>query len=288
MILLRPWWLIALPLVALAAWLLMRRGPDAGGWQRVLSPTMLAGLQALGQVRAASPWLRLLPVAGAAALVVALAGPAVPRDDAPVFAQNDAVVIAIDMSASVTRKGLPAAKAAAAQVMAGLPGRPVGLILYAAEAYAASAPTADPRVLESLIAVLDDKTMPDRGSSPAAALGMAGQMLAGLSRADLVLISDGGGVDGAAQAEARRLAEAGVRTRAIWVEGDPAADSAALSQIAPDGVAPARDAGRVVAALGRSGVDRDPAMLALQYRDLGPFIAALALIPLLWQFRRQA
>lgn len=288
MILLRPWWLMALPLIVVAALALARRGPDAGGWQKVLSPAMLAGLQALGRVSAAPRWLRLLPLAGAAALALGLAGPALPRPDAPVFAQNDAVIVAIDMSASVTRKGLPQARAAAAQVMAGLPGRPVGLILYAAEAYVASAPTADPRVLESLIAVLDDKTMPDKGSSPAAALGMAGKMLAGLSRADLVLISDGGGVDGAAQAEAGRLAEAGVRIHALAVEGDPVADAGALSRLAPDGVLPAGDAGRVVAALGRAGVDRDPAMLALQYRDLGPLFAALALIPLLWPFRRQA
>lgn len=288
MILLRPWWLVALPFLVLAAVALLRRGPDAGGWQRVLSPAMLAGLQALGQVAAAPRALRLLPLAGAGALVLGLAGPALPRPDAPVFAQSDAVVIAIDMSASVTRGGLPQAQAAAAQIMAGLPGRPIGLILYAAEAYVAAAPTADPRVLESLIAVLDDKTMPDKGSSPAAALGMAGQMLAGLSRADLVLISDGGGIDARAEAEAQRLAQAGIRIRAIQVAGDPAPDAAALARIAPQGVVAAAQAADLVARLGRSGVGRDPAMRALQYRDLGPFLAALALIPLLWQFRRQA
>ena len=288
MILLRPWWLLALPLLALIGWALRRRGPDAGGWQAVLSPQMLAGLAALGQVQAAPRWLRLLPLAGAGALVLGLAGPALPRPDAPVFAQNDAVVIAMDLSASVVRGGLADAQAAAAQVMAGLPGRPVGLILYAGEAYGAAAPTADPRVLESLIAVLDDRTMPDKSSQPAAALALAGQMLAGLARADLVLISDGGGVDALAEAEARRLSGAGVRIHALAVPGDPVADGAALARIAPQGVTPASQAASIGRALARSGVDRDPAMRALQYRDLGPLLAGLALIPLLWQFRRQA
>ncbi|SMO43235.1 VWA domain-containing protein [Paracoccus laeviglucosivorans] len=287
MILLRPWWLLALPVLALAAWALWRRGPDAGGWQGVLSPAMLAGLAALGQVRAAPGWLRLLPLGGALALVLGLSGPALPRGDAPVFAQNDAVVIALDMSGSVVRGGLADAQAGAAQIMAGLPGRPVGLILYAGEAYSAAAPTADPRVLESLLSVLDAETMPDRSSSPSAALALAGQMLTGLQRADLVVISDGGGVDAATVAEAQRLRDAGVRVQALSVTGDPPGDAAALSRIA-DRVAPATAPGPVVAALSRSAVDRDPAMVALQHRDLGPWIAAFALIPLLWQFRRQA
>ncbi|MDQ7774444.1 vWA domain-containing protein [Paracoccus aminovorans] len=287
MILLRPWWLAVLPLLVLAAWLRWRRGPDAGGWQAVLAPPMLAGLAALGLIRAAPGWLRLLPWAGGLALALGLAGPAVPRADAPVFAQSDAVVIAMDLSDSVLRGGLADAQAGAAQVMAALPGRPVGLILYAGEAYTAAAPTADPRVLESLLAVLDRDTMPGKSSNPAAALALAGQMLAGLARGDLVLISDGGGVDAAAEAEAQRLRAAGVQVQALSVAGDPAADAGALTRIARR-VVPATAPGPVVAALARSALGDDPAMRALQYRDLGPWIAALALLPLLWQFRRQA
>ena len=287
MILLRPWWLLAVPLLGLAAWVMWRRGPDAGGWQSVLSPQMLAGLAALGQVRAAPGWLRLLPFLGAAALAVGLSGPALPRGDAPVFAQSDAVVIALDMSGSVTRGGLADAQAGAAQIMASLPGRPVGLILYAGEAYGASAPTADPRVLESLLSVLDAETMPDKSSSPSAALALAGKMLAGLAHADLVVISDGGGIDAAAEAEAQRLREAGVRVQALSVTGNPVADATALARIA-ERVVPATQPGPVVATLSRSTVERDPAMVALQYQDLGPLFALLALIPLLWQFRRQA
>lgn len=288
MMLLRPWWLLALPVLAALAVLSWRRGPEAGGWQAVLSPTMLAGLAALGQVQPAPRWQRLLPWLGAVVLALGLSGPAVPRSDAPVFAQEDAVVLAIDLSASVVRGGLEDAKAAAAQVMAALPGRPVGLVLYAGEAYVAAAPTADPRVLESLIAVLDADTMPDKSSRPADALAQAGKLLAGLKRADLVLISDGGGVDAAAEAEARKLQAAGVQIRALSVSGDPPADGAALARIAPQGVYPARDAGRAAAALRRASVDHDPALRALRYRDLGPWIAALALLPLLMRFRRQA
>lgn len=289
MILLRPLWLLALPALAVLALAIWRRGPDAGGWQAVLPVHMRAGLAALGQLGAGAGPLRFLPLAGAAALVAGLAGPAMPRPDTPVLAQSDAVVIAMDMSPSVARgAALQDAQAGAAGLLAGLAGRPVGLILYAGEAYAVAAPTGDPATLETQIAVLDPDTMPDEGSRPAAALALAGQMLRGLRRADLVLVSDGGGFDRAALAEAGRLRDAGVRISALTVAGDPPSDGAALRALADGPVARFDDLGPVLRALAASGVTRDPAMRALQYRDLGPWLVALALICLLPQFRRLA
>ncbi len=289
MILLRPLWLLALPALALLALAIWRRGPDAGGWQAVLPVQMRAGLMALGWLGAGADRLRLLPPAGAAALALGLAGPAVPRSDAPVFAQSDAVVIAMDMSPSVARSpALKDAQAAAAWLLAQLAGRPAGLILYAGEAYAVAAPTADPATLETQIAVLDDKTMPDEGSRPAAALAMAGQMLRGVRRADLVLISDGGGFDQATLAEAARLRAAGIRISALTIAGDPPSDIGPLQGIADGPVARFDDIGPVARALASSGLECDPALRALQYRDLGPWLAALALLALLPQFRRRA
>lgn len=289
MILLRPLWLLALPALALLALAIWRRGPDAGGWQAVLPPHMRAGLAALGQLGVGAGWMRFLPLAGGAVLAVGLAGPAIRRSDAPVFAQSDAVVIAIDMSPSVARgPALQDAQAAAAGLLTQLAGRPVGLILYAGEAYAVAAPTDDPATLETQISVLDAETMPDEGSRPAAAMAMAGQLLQGLKRADLVLISDGGGVDQAAQAEATRLRDAEIRISALTVSGDPPSDPQALRIVAGGPIARFDDLGPVVRALSSTGLERDPAMRSLQYRDLGPWLALLALLSLLPQFRRQA
>lgn len=293
MILLRPYWLLALLALAALFVLRWRRGPDAGGWEAVLSPVMLAGLATLGQLgtggKGAARLLPYAPIAGAAALVVGLAGPAVPRADAPVFAQSDAVVIAIDMSPSVAEgPALEDAQAAAAGLLGALAGRPVGLILYAGEAYSVAAPTADPATLESQIAVLSPETMPDESSRPAAAMAMAGQMLAGLKRADLVLISDGGGIDDAALAEAARLQAAGVRISALSVAGNPASDLSRLALVADGAVSGHEAPAPVVRALAGSGRERDAAMTALQYRDLGPFFVLFALLGLLPQLRRQA
>ncbi|SIQ90062.1 Ca-activated chloride channel family protein [Paracoccus thiocyanatus] len=289
MILLRPWWLLALPVLAGIALAIRRRGPDAGGWQAVMPPHMLAGLAALGQLGTGAGWPRMLPLAAAAALALGLAGPAVPRPDSPVLAQADAVVIAIDMSPSVAQgPALADAQAAAAGLLARLAGRPVGLILFAGEAYAVAAPTGDPATLQTQIAVLDAETMPDQGSRPAAALALAGQMLRGTARADLVLISDGGGIDGAARAEAGRLAAAGIGISALTVRGNPPGRVQDLAGIASGPVVPADQPAALAQALAASGLARDPALRALRYRDLGPWSALLALALLLPRFRRQA
>lgn len=293
--LLRPWWLLAwLPLAGLVA-LHLTRLPDAGGWERVMGRDMLRAMQSLGHLGGRRPlWMRLLAPGALAALILGLAGPALPRTDAPVLAQADAVVLAVDLSPSVARgAGLDQARMAAAGLAQALSGRPVGLVLFGGEAFTASAPTLDIATLQTQIGVLDAETMPGQGSRPAAAIGMAAQMLAGLPRADLVLISDGGGVDRQAVAEADRLEAQGVRLWALRLDGRapgaPAAPGDALDRLVRGGAVMGWDDTDALAArLARSGGStRDPVLRALQYRDLGPWLAMLALPPLLVMLRRQ-
>lgn len=295
LIVLRPWWLLAwLPLAGLML-VRARRLPDAGGWERVMGRDMLGAMQALGHLGGRQPlWQRLLAPVTLALLIAAMAGPALPRTDAPVLAQADAVVLAVDLSPSVAQgAGLDQARLAAAGLSQALSGRPLGLVLYGGEAFTASAPTLDVGTLQTQIGVLDADTMPGKGSRPAAAIGMAAQMLAGLPRADLVLISDGGGVDAQAVAEADRLAAKGVRLWVLRLTGR-AADASAPPDDALDGlvrggeVFPWDATDRLADRLARSGGSvRDPILQALHYRDLGPFLAMLALLPLLVMLRRR-
>ncbi|MBP2150935.1 VWA domain-containing protein [Xanthobacter flavus] len=286
-LLLRPWWLAALPLLAALAFWLWRRGPVAGGWGRVMPPTMLAAMRALGHLRRDDAGASLMPVAAAALVGLGLAGPAIPRADAPQLAGAGAVLVAVGLSPGVAGATLADAQAAAAGIMAAAAGRPVGLILYSDEAYDVAAPTGDPAVLESLIAVLGPDTMPSSGARPAAALRLARRMLEGMPDADLVLISDGSGIDAAARTEAARLATGGIRlfTLGLGVGSDKATSLEALGVAS----APARAPGPVIDRLsGSAALARDGRAAGLAFEDLGPLVAALALVPFLALFRRRA
>jgi len=291
LVLLRPWWLAAIPLLAVIAFWRWRRGVDAGGWERVMPPAMLVAMQTLGHLRGTGVRSGIAPLAAAGLMSLGLCGPAVPRADAPLIAGDGAILIAIDMSPSVAKSpAIADAQAAAAEVLAAAGGRPVGLLLYSGEAFDVAAPTADPATLESQIAVLGADTMPSGGSRPATAIALARQMLQGSRDADLVLISDGGGIDDAAHMEAERLVGDGTRLSVLILAGAAGgpidADAlAALGSIA----APARAPAPVLRHLSRAGtLDRDPTLSALAFHDLGPFTAALAAIPLLGLFRRRA
>jgi len=291
LVLLRPWWLAALPLLlALALWQWWR-GPTAGGWERVMPPAMLAAMRALGHFGGGTGRSGFAALAAAALISLGLGGPAVPRIDAPLLAGSGAILIAIDMSPSVAESpALADAQAAAADILTAVNGRPVGLLLYSGEAYDIAAPTADPATLESQIAVLGRDTMPEGGSRPAAALALARQMLRESRGADLVLISDGGGTDDATRAEAERLAGDGVRLSVLSLTGavGGTTDIATLEALGTAS-APARAPEPVLRRLSRSGaLQRDPALAALEFRDLGPLIAALAALPLISLFRRRA
>ncbi|QIB33687.1 vWA domain-containing protein [Ancylobacter pratisalsi] len=291
LVLLRPWWLAALPLLlALAIWQ-WRRGPHAGGWSRVMPPAMFAAMRALGHLQAGTRGQSVALLASATLLSLGLCGPAVPRADAPVLAGSGAILIALDMSPSVAESpALADAQAAAADLLTAAAGRPVGMLLYSGEAYEVAAPTADPATLESQIAVLGRDTMPGSGSRPASALALARRMLHASRDADLVLISDGGGVDDAARAEAERLAGDGVRLSVLTLTGPAggSADAAALEALGSL-AAPARTPSAVLRRLSQRGtLARDPALSTLAFLDLGPYLAALAGLPLLSLFRRRA
>ena len=78
LVLLRPWWLLALvPVAALALWLWRHRA--AGEWAAVIDPPLLAAMRRLGHLHAGAPDAApFLACAASALLALALAGPADP------------------------------------------------------------------------------------------------------------------------------------------------------------------------------------------------------------------
>lgn len=299
--LLRPYWLLAVPLVALLAWHAHRRRGALASWGRILDPKLVPALEALGHVTSTRRGLRVLLLAATAALaVLALTGPATRKDQAPAFRNLDTVFLVVDLSDSMTRGGaLDDLQAAAAHVLSDSSGRPVALLVFAADAYLASAPTEDPATLETIVSVLDAETMPDAGSRPDRALRLVREMLARAEkrRTDVLLISDGGGVNAETLHEAELLHGLGARVSAIYVAptartyGMPAPRRDALDDLARRGgglLADAGESGRVVALLRESSSAAISAdMAALTFEDHGRLVLLLALVPALLLFRRR-
>ena len=98
---LRPLWLLALPAVALLVIGLLHAKRSSRSWAAVcdapLLPFVLAG-QREAPRRSLAPWL--VGIAGSL-LVIALAGPTWERLPQPVFRDQSALVIALDLSRSM-------------------------------------------------------------------------------------------------------------------------------------------------------------------------------------------
>ena len=302
LILLRPLWLVGIPAALFLGALAARSAHGLAAWQRITDPALLAALRARGQVteptRDPAPWL----LAMAAALVAAgLSGPATRDRDAPILRNLDAVMILLDLSPSVTEGGgLDDAQAAVSRLIDTHGTRPVALGVYTSESFLVSVPTEDPAALQTVVAVADAQTMPLGGSRPDRALTMARQVLsdAAAARPDVVLISDGGGVGPEALDLARRMAAEGLRVSTIFVGpegapyGMPPVTPEALEDLARAG------GGIMTAATDLSGLEAflderrgdgatDPALRNLRYADHGPWLLAVALLPLALLFRRR-
>ncbi len=303
LILLRPWWLLVLPLTLLAA-IWMRRRRLAGAWAGVIEPALMPALRRLGLLSDGrrDPAV-VLPFATAALLALALSGPAMPRQGAVEYRALDPLVLALDLSPSVVAdpRALADAQASAATLLQLANGRPVGMMVYAADAYLASAPTSDADNLSGLIAVLARDTMPVAGSRPDIALSMARDLFGGrngpgIGGADLVLISDGGGTGPRAVEEAARLATDGARVWALTLpraaEGAPPPNPDALAQLARAGGGDAFAMDEASALMDRIAASRTIRLaredIAGQgFRDFGPFLLPLAMLAMLPLFRRR-
>lgn len=302
LVLLRPFWLAAVPAALLLSVVSARRADGGAKWRRLIDPALMPALHRLGRVtegrRGPRPWLL-----GAAAcfLTLALAGPATQDPDAPVLRNLDAVMILLDLSPSMTEGGgLDDAQAAVSRLISAHGTRPIGLGVFAGESFLVSVPTEETESLQTAVAVVNAEIMPVAGSRPDRALAMAQSALrdAAAANPDVVLVSDGGGVGPEAVDLARQMRAEAIRISAIFVAPDappyglPPARPKALAKLVeagggvlaePDDLSVLED--RLGERRGTAGVDA--ARRSLPFLDHGPWLLALALAALLPTYRRR-
>ncbi|GJE25433.1 vWA domain-containing protein [Methylobacterium organophilum] len=301
--LLRPLWLVALPVVAVlvlrAAW----RSAPLGDWSKAVDPALMALLARRGAVLGGRRQANLAAGLLAAVIAMALTGPAVERPEAAAFRNLDATVVVLDLSRSVTEGGrFRDARQAAESVGQAAGTRSVAVVIYAGDAYLAASPTTDRDSLGTMLFALDADTIPDRGTHPERGLALARRTLAeaNVVAADVVLISDGDGVGQAAEREAQAIRAKGWHLHTLFVPasrplppGAPQPDAAALGRLASAGGGRAADVDAPGPVLDRVGASTAQHLAAggysvLAFADLGRWLLLAALIPALILFRRSA
>ncbi len=297
--LLRPWWLLALPLVGILFLLSKPRGGALGGWDKATDPHLLAAMVARGAAAAGgrlqAPAVLLTLVLG----VLALAGPAIQRTDQSRLRNLDATILVVDVASDMAAAGqIREAATAAHDVLEHLSARQAGLVVYAGDAYVASALTDFTGAIDTDLFSLDEETVPDPGVRPDRALAVTKKMLdeAHIISGDVILISAGGGLEGTSAIRAAAdLAAAGHRVYVMDASSTTgAADSrrtAALNAVAAAGGGFSVDMNRpqrLFDALSNEAIHRTGNSLinALDWHDLGRLILALAAVPLLLGFRK--
>jgi Ca-activated chloride channel family protein len=289
--LLRPGWLLALPVLAAVGWWLWRRAGVAGDWARAADPALLRALAALGRVEPQGSRLPMLAaLAASGLLVLALSGPAVERRDAVSYRNLDGAVFVLDASpAHVGGPLWPQVVAAGRFAIAGLGARPAGLVLYAGDAYVATDMTSDLLQLGQTLSLVTSETVPDPGTRPARGLALAVRMLAEAQviAGDVVLVTDGGGLGPDALREAAAIAARGARL-AVVAPGPPDPGMAALAQVGGGRVFALTEAAALSDWLSegaRTRLERQDFAL-LFWHDLGRYLLIPALAALLILFRR--
>lgn len=291
LIFLRPYWLVALPfLVALGVWV-MRRPAALGAWRSAVDPELMAAMKQIGRAPDARVGSgALLPVLGAGFVALALAGPAVERRDAPSFRNLDGVVLAMDVSPSVTQGDALAHLQTAARILLNNIGsRPGALIVYAGDAYLAAPLTSDTRQLGLTVSLLEAGVVPDPGSRPNLALDRAAAILrdAQIVAGDIVVFTDGGGFGSLAPAVPAGLKEAGVRLWFVTADAPSAELQAIARETGGDGFAASQAAALSAAVAEERSARLAETNIALIARnDLGRWLLLPALICAALLFRR--
>ncbi|MBR9989752.1 MAG: VWA domain-containing protein [Gemmatimonadetes bacterium] len=224
--------IVFLPLLlAGAVWLYARRRERIA---RAFSDAhLLTRLGGDDLLRFPLPRLVILMVAGAS-LGMAAAGPRWGYTSAEGQTLSLNVVIATDISKSmlvpdVEPNRLERARLFARRMLRELPGDRFGLVVFAGRAYILSPLTSDHSALELYLDALDPEMVSQGGSSLAAAIAQATDLVRGSETSGgeraVVLLSDGEALEdaGGVEAAADRAARAGVRFLTIGV-GTPAGD----------------------------------------------------------------
>lgn len=216
----RPHWLwalLALPLLW-GLWRLKQRQSHA--WRDVVDAHLLPHLlETAGKAARGAAWMGAL---GYLLAVLALAGPSWRQGEQPLWQSQTPLVIAFDLSSTMTAPDLPPsrllqARAKVAALLRARAGGQVGLVAYAGEAFTVAPLTDDAANVALFLDSLEPGVMPVDGQQADKAIAWSVRLLqqGGFRRGDILLLGDH--ADGAALAAAADASRQGFRVAVLGV-----------------------------------------------------------------------
>ena len=194
---LRPLWFLAFIPLGFILWLLWHQTINSKAWRAVCDPELLPYLL-VDEYGVARRWP--LVAVGLAWLVgiIAIAGPVWEQREQPVFREQSALVLALDLSRSMDATDIKPSRLARARhkladILKQRREGQTALIVYAAAPFLITPLTDDQATIAAQINSLDTGLMPSQGSRPDLAVKKASDLLkqAGHHQGDILLITDG-------------------------------------------------------------------------------------------------
>ncbi len=193
----RPYYLLAfIPAIVLAL-LMLKNKLRQGDWSEVCDAELMPYVLQQKPTKQ-NHWLFASGSLAALLTIIALAGPTWERLDSPVFRNDAALVIALNLSVTmdatdVKPSRLVRARYKIADILRQRKDGLTALLVYSGDAFTVTPLTSDVATIENLLNALETNIMPSSGSNPEAALKLAVQLLQQSSQqqGDIFLITDG-------------------------------------------------------------------------------------------------
>jgi len=194
---LRPQWFYAFIPLTVFLVILMKNQTYSESWRKICDARLLPFILTAKQgKRSILPIL--LTFLGASLCITALAGPVYKKLQQPVFREQSALVILLDLSQSMNATDIKPSRIERAKlelldILRQRKGGQTALIVYAADAFTVTPLTDDNNTISNLLPVLKTSMMPAQGSNLGQALKKARSLFtqAGITQGDILVVTDG-------------------------------------------------------------------------------------------------
>ncbi|MEY3879917.1 MAG: hypothetical protein RIQ94_712 [Pseudomonadota bacterium] len=193
----RPYWLLTVLPYALILVLMLKNKLSQGNWSTVCDAGLLPYLLQEKSVKHSRLALTIGAIA-ALLIIIALSGPSWKRLPSPVFRNDSALVVVLDLSrsmdaADIKPSRLIMARYKIADILKQRKDGQTALLVYAGDAFTVTPLTDDTQTIDSQLSALNTDIMPSSGSNLSSALEKAVELFkqAGLQKGQILLVTDG-------------------------------------------------------------------------------------------------